>query len=469
MIDILLAGGRIVTGSATYDADVAIQGSRIVGLLDRSVRPQAKEVIDVSGKLVMPGVIDPHVHYRTRHSFNADTLDTVTASAAYGGMTSLFLFVGPIKGQSTERNTYATVDTSGVDAAEFFEAVLKESENSAVIDYGFHCQVFPDPGVVKQIPRIMEFGISSFKLVMGYRRSRGMIMDDRLLANAMDLIQSHGCLAMVHAENGDIIEFLEDRFMAENRYGPDTFLASRPNLAEAEAVYRALTIAQTTGCPLYVVHVSAAEALRLVIEAKAQGQQVIAETCPQYLLLTEQDTREQGGLVKIAPPLRTAEDNAALWRGLRQGFITTIGSDHAAFDRERQKQAAATFAEVPYGLPGVETMMSLVHSEGVAKGRITLNQMVQALSENPARTFGIYPRKGSLAAGADADIVVFDPNLVWEVRGKDLHSRANYTPFEGWKLTGKPVLSLLRGKVLLKDDKLHQGTGSGQYLRRPLT
>jgi dihydropyrimidinase len=463
----LVANGLVVTEGGPTRAHIAIQNGRIVGMLGDEASIEARETIDATGKIVLPGVIDAHVHVRTVHSLAAETVETASVAGAYGGVTSFLYFIAPAQavGAGPESAVYPGLQTSGVDVEEFFGRVIAEGRQSSVIDFGIHCMLLPDPDIVARIDALMGMGISSFKLMMAYGR-RGWVSDDQVLALAMEAIADRGGLAMVHAENDGLIRHLEEKHKGRGDYAPGTFLATRPNRAEAEAVHRAMQIAGAVGCPLYIVHLSAREALEQVVRGKEQGQPVFAETCPQYLLLTEMDTRRLGGLVKMAPPLRSKEDNDALWRGIQHGFVEIVSTDHAAFHVEKQKQSAASFAEVPYGMPGIETLLPLMYSEGVAKGRISLEQLVDLLCTRPARRFGLYPQKGAIRIGADADLVLLDPNAEWEIRRDNLHTAAGYSPFEGWRVRGRPVRSLLRGKTLLKNGTLQQRAGFGQYLDR---
>ncbi|MBI4523234.1 MAG: dihydropyrimidinase [Deltaproteobacteria bacterium] len=467
MYDVLVINGETVTESGPIEANVAIKDGRIAALLGRDVKPDAASLIDAQGKLVFPGIIDAHVHLRTAHSLNADTLQTASAAAAFGGVTTLLSFVAPVraKGGGSEGETYPELETHGVDVEAFFNAVIEEGNRTSLIDFGLHCMLLPNPEVARQIEILTRLGITSFKLMMAYGR-RGWVSSDEALSLAMSAIARNQALAMVHAENDGLIRHLEDQYKAQGSYDAENFLNSRPNLAEAEAIYRACCIAKVVDCPVYVVHLSSKEGLEKIMESRTAGQPVWTETCPQYLLLTHEDTLRLRGLVKMAPPLRTVGDNQALWQGLRRGMIGIVATDHAAFNREKQKLAARSFAEVPFGAPGIETLLPLIYSEGVAKGRISLTQLVKVLATNPARQFGLYPRKGTLQVGADADLVVFDPEADWEIRSEALHSAAGYTPFEGWRGKGKPLLSLLRGDVLLKEGKLHQSPGSGRFLQR---
>ncbi len=467
MYDTLVVNGETVTEAGPIKADVAIKDGRIAGLIAPEASVEAKRIIDARCKLVFPGIIDAHVHLRTAHSLNADTMESASIAGAFGGVTTFLCFVAPVraKGAGPESAIYPELETHGVDAGAFFKAVIEEGNRTSVTDFGLHCTLFPNPDVARHIETLTGMGITSFKLMMAYGR-RGWVSSDEALSLAMNAISRKKGLAMVHAENDGLIRHLEDDYKARGSYDAENFLNSRPNWAEAEAIYRASCIARVLDCPLYVVHLSTKEGLEKIIEARALGQPVWTETCPQYLLLSNDDTLRLQGLVKIAPPLRTTEDNYALWRGLSQGHIGIVSTDHAAFHRDKQKLAARSFAEVPFGAPGIETLLPLVYSEGVHKGRISLTQMVNVLSTHPARQFGLYPQKGAIQVGSDADLVIFDPEADWKIASEGLHSAAGYSAFEGWHVKGKPVLSLLRGETLLKDDKLHRSPGFGHYLPR---
>ena len=467
MLDLRIVNGDVVTEAGVARADVGVRDGRIVALLDPHFPQEAVETVDARGQIVIPGVVDAHVHVRTVQSLAAETVETASVAGAYGGVTSFLIFITAAQpaGTSTESAIYPDLKTSGVNVEEFFGRVIEEGSRSSVTDFGIHCMLLPDPAVAAHVDALLGMGISSFKLMMAYGR-RGWVSDDQVLAKAMDVIGDRGGLAMVHAENDGLIRHLEEKYRSHDNYKAGTFLATRPNRSEGEAVYRAIQIAGAVGCPLYVVHLTTREGLDHVIRAKESGQRVYAETCPQYLLLTDQDTVRLGGLVKAAPPLRSSADNEALWRGLQQGSVEIVSTDHAGFHVERQKQSAATFAEVPFGMPGMETLLPLMYSEGVAKKRISVEQLVDRLCTRPAKRFGLYPKKGAIRIGADADLVILDPETEWEISRANVHTAAGYSPFEGWRIRGRPVRSFLRGMPLLKDGKLLQQPGFGEYLRR---
>ena len=305
----------------------------------------------------------------------------------------------------------------------------------------------------------MELGIRTFKFFTTYVK-QGWTTDDYQLTKAMDILAANGCMAMVHPENGGAIDYLEDKYLT----GPDAsaahFNISRPAALEEEATFRALRLAEITNCPLYVVHVTTARSLRHIEHARASGQMVHAETCVQYLNLTQDILNEYGALAKIGPPIRTAEDREALWIGLRDNILQAVSSDHAP----KIKDPSIEFLEQSFGSPQVETVMPLTYDEGINKGRISLERLVQVLSENPARIFGLYPKKGAIAVGSDADIIVFDPKREFTINKENQHTNAGYTLYAGRSVLGWPEMTFQRGKPVLRDGEIVAEPGQGQFL-----
>jgi dihydropyrimidinase len=455
IVDILIKSGKVVSEGSVLEADIAIKDGRIAAILQPDLITEAKRTIDAAGKLVIPGVVDPHFHCRTIGSFHsilADDMETATVSAAHGGVTTVLVYVWGDRGQPFQHamNTF-----------------LEESPSKVLLDYAAHCGVRPDFDLIKSIPQVLEMGVRSFKFIMDYRRTGDgrMAEADHMMA-AMELIGRGGGIALCHAEDGYLIDYLENKFISEGKTAAKHFIETRPTITEARATRDCVEIGRLAGCPVYVVHVTAKEALQEVIAAQAHHQVVIGETCPQYLALTNEEVLRQGALAKIGPPLRSQEDIEELWGGIATGAISTIGSDHAAMTVETKRKVEENFFEVPFGMPSVETMLSVMYSEGVAKGRISLVRLVELLCENPARRFGLYPKKGTLKVGSDADVVIFDPGHEWTISGEKLHGAYDYTCFEGWRCKGKPILSLLRGHVLLENGKLHQGPGFGRFIEQ---
>jgi D-hydantoinase len=451
--DLLVLGDQVVVGEQVVPAGIAIKGERIAALLDLEEARQpglSAQTIDATGKLILPGPIDAHVHFHTRNE-SADSWESATRAAAHGGLTTVIPFItGPVGEPLGDVLTY--------------ERDL--GERQALVDFAMHCRLNgPSEEVFEQIPDAFKLGVPSFKLFMAYRK-RGIMWEGPPLLRALDTIGRLGGIWNCHAEDGDLIDFLEDRFIAHNEYRPETYLPSRPHLAEVEAAFRAIQLCRQFGVRLYLVHTSVPDVLPLAAAARRAGQEVLVETCPQYLTLTDDDVRRIGGKAKMAPPPRLRADVDRMWQGVIHGDVQTVASDHAPYPHERKSLPPERFAEIPFGAPGVETILPLLYSEGVAKGRISLPRLAEVLSAAPARIFGLAPRKGAIAPGADADLLVIDPSIRWTLDERQLHSEVGYSNWHGWELQGKPVLSLIRGQVVLDGDALRVEPGYGRYLPR---
>jgi dihydropyrimidinase len=332
------------------------------------------------------------------------------------------------------------------------------------LDFGIHGTLFDPPSQIKEIPKAFDLGVSSFKMFMTYAKLKWMT-DDYHLTAAMDLIAECGGLAMVHAENGLVTDYLEDRSLRRGEDQKKVFLKTRPDYLEAEAIFRALSISVVTRCPLYIVHLSTAKGVRPIKQAKEEGQVVYAETCPQYLTLTDSTLQKLGPLAKIGPPLRTEKDRLALWEAIQKGIIDVVASDHAP----KAKKKEDPFFEAPYGSPQAETMLTITYNEGVNRRRVDLRRLVQLFSENPAKVFGLYPKKGVLQKGSDADLILFDPNQIHTIQHKTQHSRAPYTLYEGRRCLGRPILSMQRGKILIEDGEMKGRPEEGRFLPTKIT
>jgi dihydropyrimidinase len=335
----------------------------------------------------------------------------------------------------------------------------EEGVRKSCLDFGIHGTLFDPAAQIQEIPKAFDLGVSSFKMFMTYAKLKWMT-DDYNLTAAMDLIAECGGLAMVHAENGLVTDYLEDRSLKKGEDQKRVFLRTRPDVLEAEAIFRALTIAALTHCPLYIVHLSTAKGVIPIQKAKAEGQKVYAETCPQYLTMTDAKLQKLGPLAKIGPPLRTDKDRLALWEAIKKGVIDVVASDHAP----KGKRIDDPFFEAPYGSPQAETMLTVTYDEGVNKKRIKPNKLAQLFSENPAKIFGLYPKKGSIQKGSDADLVIFDPNYRHTILHRTQHSGAPYTLYEGRRCLGKPVFTVQRGKILVEDGELKGRPGDGRFL-----
>jgi dihydropyrimidinase len=437
--DLLLTGGTVVTGTGIQRADVAIRGETIAAIAPGLPRDRATEVIDVSGRVVLPGVVDVHVH-----PVYLDSVEDCSLLAAYAGTTTVLHFA------------YAR---TGDSLLEKVEEMLADGLAHSRVDFGLHGGMFEAPRQVPEIPQVMELGVRTFKFFLTYLK-QGWFTDDYQLIKAMDLLAERGGMAMVHAENGGGIDYLEDKYLRGQADSAAYFNISRPAALEEEAVFRSVRLAEVVDCPLYIAHVTAARAVDLIRREQAAGQRVYAETCPQYLTLTEEIIGERGALAKIGPPIRSADDRTALWCGLQDGTLQVVSSDHAA----KAKDVDGDFMEQGFGSPQMETLLPLVHDGGVNRGRISLVRLVQVLCENPARIFGLYPRKGTIAVGSDADLVVFDPGRAHTIAAENQHSRVGYTLYEGRTVLGWPEMSFQRGHRLLWDGKVVAPAGRANFL-----
>lgn len=436
--DLTFRGGTVVSGQGMRRADVGVREGRIQAVeADLSASP-TRERIDVRGRWLFPGVIDVHVH-----PVYTDNMEQCSRVAAYGGTTTLIHFA------------YARTGENLVQAIEKF---LKEGEASR-LDFGLHAGLFDSPHQVPDIPQVMKLGVRSFKFFMTYLK-QGWYTDDYQLIKAMDILAQNGGLAMVHAENGGGIDYLEDKYLSGPNASARNFNLSRPAILEEEAIFRAICLAEVTGCPLYIPHVTARRSLRPIWAARQAGQVVYAETCPHYLSLTEAILEQRGALAKVGPPIRSADDQLALWEALRDGVLQTVASDHAA----KTKDPQGDFIAQGFGSPQIETLLPITYDEGVNKGWISPVRLVQVLCENPARIFGLYPRKGSLEPGADADILVFDPSRQFTIQAGNQHSNVGYTLFEGRTVLGWPEMTFQRGRAVLRNGEVTAEVGVGQFL-----
>ncbi len=458
--DMIIRGGSVVTGSSTVTCDVGIKSGRIIALGEDL--GSAEHIVDAKDRIVLPGGIDSHVHIAQPSGPDivmADDFESGTRSAAFGGNTTILPFCMQERGQSLR----AAVTAYHAKAA-----------RQCYTDYGFHLIVSdPTPQVLGQeLPALILDGFPSFKVFMTYE---GLALTDEQILKVMTVARETGALVMIHAENYDIIRFLTDSFEREGKIAPYYHAPSRPIPAEREATHRALTLAEIMGVPVVIVHVSNGEALEEIKRARLRGVKVLAETCPQYLVLTAKDLEGlnmEGAKYVCSPPPRDEASQKACWDGLTQGGFELFSSDHCPFryDDEQGKlipKGRTSFRWVPNGIPGVETRLPILFSEGVMKKRITLAQFAALTATNHAKAYGLHPKKGEIAIGADADIVLWDPSITRKIAHDDLHDGSDYTPYEGIEVTGWPVMTILRGRVVVENGKLAAEKGVGEFLARP--
>lgn len=437
--DLLFVGGTVVTGVGIHRVDVGVKGETITVIKPHLPREGAREVLDVAGKYIFPGIIDAHVH-----PVYLDDVETSSRVAAFGGTTTLLHFAYARTGESLYQKV---------------EEMLKDARARSRLDFGLHGGMFEAPKQVPEIPRVMELGVRTFKFFLTYLK-QGWYTDDYQLIKGMDLLAERGGIAIVHCENGGAIDYLEDKYLKGPNASAKFFNASRPAALEEEGVFRAIRLAEVVGCKVYIPHVTAGRVLRPIRLAQEEGLPVFAETCPQYLNLTQDIIESRGALAKIGPPLRSAQDNKALWDALRDGTLSVVASDHAP----KSKDIHGDFLAQGFGSPQIETLLPMTYDGGVNHGHLGVVRLVQVLSENPARIFGLYPRKGTIAVGSDADLVVFDPNREFTIQAGNQHSNVGYTLYENRTVLGWPEMSFQRGKRVLWKGEIVAQPGQGQFL-----
>lgn len=448
--DTVIVNGLVASSEKIEAVDIGILDGKIVARgKDLAAGADVGRTIDAEGKFVLPGALDSHFHPQY-----GDNIEVGSVAAAHGGFTTLVSFVYGAN-HVPDGGGY-----EGRDLVEAFDEFSAGDGSRSTLDWAAHMGVL-DPATIEQIPEIRAKGVNSFKFFMAYKR-RGMMVDDQEFLHAMRLIGENGGIAMVHAENGFGIDHLEQKFIAEDKTGLEYFEQSRPKNIEYEAVNRAIELSRVSDCPLYLVHMTTGESVAMIAAARERGDKVVGETCPQYLLYTNEDLLEYGTLGICTPPYRTKWDNDTLWKGLAEGVISTVGSDHSPHHRKNKMEP--NIFKIPVGTPQVETMLSLLYGKGVSEGRITVQRLVAALCENPARVFGIFPRKGTLDVGADADVVIIDPAQEQTFDEKEFHSVVDYNTYHDWTVLGKPVHTLQRGNDLLVDGELKVEKGAGQFV-----
>ncbi len=453
-MSILIKNGRIITADSDTVADIFIEGETIK-IIGKGLDADADQVIDVSGKLVLPGGIDPHVHLDMPFmgTYSSDNYETGTRAALYGGTTMVIDFILQKQGNSLHD---ALAEWKG------------RSDHNCVGDYSFHMAVTDfNESTKTEIKDFIEVeGITSFKTFMAYKGA--LMIDDRQMIGLMEEVKKHGGLINVHATNGDMIDYLTQKHRGEGKLSPLYHYLSQPEVTEAEAAERFVDMSNYTGCPGYIVHLTCEGALNAVRSATRRNQKTFVETCIQYLILDASlyENDFEGAKWVMSPPLREKKDQETLWAGINQGLVQVVATDHCPFMWEQKLMGKEDFSKIPNGHPAIENRMELLFSEGVNKGRITLNKYVEVACTNPAKIFGMFPRKGTIAVGSDADILIFDPNEKHTLSAKTHHMNVDYSGYEGWELTGKVKTVLLRGAVAIDNGECKIGKGYGKFIKR---
>jgi len=455
MSSLIIKNATLVDASSVYEADILVDNG-IIKSISKEINDNNINTIDARGLLLMPGGIDPHTHFNidTGIAKSSEDFETGTTAAACGGTTTIIDHMG--------------FGEKGCSLQSRVDLYHEYASDKAVIDYGLHGVLqHIDDKILKEMETIVENGITSMKFYMTY----GYKFSDSYAIKALEKMKSLGGIICVHAENHDMIEHLKDFYVSEGKTSAIYHAYSRPDTSEAEAVHRVIELARlANNAPLYIVHLSTSKGLKHVERAQNDGLNVYAETCPQYLLLDESCYNKEnyeGFKYIMSPPLREKHNQDKLWLGIKNSYLSTIGTDHCSFNfSQKLEMGKNDFRKCPNGFPGVESRMALMFSEGVTKKRITLNKFVEITSTNPAKIFGLYPKKGSLAVGADADFVLFDPNKKSTITHKNLHENVDYAGYEGFEIIGCPVITISRGEIIVENNNFIGKACRGKYLKR---
>jgi dihydropyrimidinase len=456
-MSVLIKGGRIVTAADDYVGDIFVEDGK-VSLIGASLDVEADRVIDAGGKYVIPGAIDPHTHMEMPFggTVSCDDFTSGTTSAAFGGTTTIVDFCLQQPGQSLP------------DALATWHEKIERAK--PVVDVGFHLAVtdLTEGGTLEDLARAPDEGVTSYKLFMAYKGA--IMVDDETLFKTMQVASETGALIMVHAENGDAIDVLVKGALAEGKTEPKWHAATRPPITEGEATNRAIQLARVAGAPLYVVHVSCDEAMGPIARARADDWSAWGETCTQYLFIDETALDQpdfEGAKYVYTPPPRPKKNQELLWHALATDVLSVVSTDHCPFNWDGQKTLGRDdFSKIPNGGPGIENRLHMLHHFGVREGRISMRRFVELVSTNPAMFFGLYPRKGTIAVGSDADIVVFDPEKRHTISARTHHSNIDYNLYEGTEVVGAPEVVLVRGQVIVENDELVGEPGAGRFVKR---
>jgi dihydropyrimidinase len=453
-MDTVICNAMILDESGAFEGTIGIRNGRIAAVLGRDAEVGATEVIDAAGNLVLPGIIDAHVHLELPVSgtVSSDDFETGSVAAAFGGVTTIIDFATQAEGGSL------------VEAIEQRRAVAEEK---VAVDYSLHCAITDwSEKTRREMAKVVGYGVTSFKLFMIYE-DRGWMADDGVLFECFREAARHDAVAGVHAENPHIIAAFTKKALASRRKGTILHALSRPNFSEAEAVQRAIYLASISDAKIYIFHMTTEESCGIVEEWQRQGYPVAAETCPQFLVLSSAVYRRRNGhYFATCPPLRTEKDSDYLWGALESGSVQVVSTDHCTFTKKQKDRWRGDFRKIPFGMPGVETLLPIMFTHGLLAGRISAATLVQTLCANPAKIFGLYPRKGAIRIGSDADLIVIDPEREIRISPKKLHMNSDFSPYAGFKLRGFPSITMLRGKIIQKDGRFVGHKGDGVFLKR---
>jgi dihydropyrimidinase len=455
-MSLLIKNGEIVTASERYVADIYCERETITRIDKNITAPAGAEVIDASRHYIFPGFIDPHVHIHLPFmgTLAKDTHETASKAALIGGTTTYIEMICPGRNEKP---------------MEAFELWLDKAEGKSACDFTFHMGVTRfDAPAERDFREIVKRGVSSFKVFLAYKGALGV--NDEELYKTLALARELGVITTAHCENGDLIQELQMKLLAEGKTGPEYHYCSRPPAVEAEGVHHLMTFAEMTGAPVYIVHLSCEEALQEALRGSARGVRVWVETLIQYLMCDKTDAEKpdfEGAKYVMSPPLREKRNQDVLWNGLRKGFVSTLATDHAPFDfRTQKKMGKNDFTKIPNGIPSLEDRINLYFTYGVKRNRIDLHQFVDTASTAAAKIFGLFPRKGTIQPGADADLVVYDPAYRGKISATGQHMNVDYSAFEGVKIEGRPQVVTVRGEVAVRNGKFVGQAGRGQFLRR---
>jgi dihydropyrimidinase len=452
---VLIKGGEIVIADSRFHADIFIEHETITSISKEFVAPPGTELIDARGKLVFPGLIDPHVHIHLPFmaTFAKDTHATASKAALLGGTTTFIEMCCPSRNE---------------DALAGYNLWKQKAEGHSACDYAFHMAVTRfDTQTEAQLREIVADGTASFKIFLAYKNFFGV--NDEEMFHTLRLAAELGVITTAHCENAELVGQLQQLLLAEGKTGPEWHEPSRPEAVEAEGTSRFATFLEQTGAAGYVVHLSCAPALRAVVEARLRGVEIYVESVLPHFLLDKSYAERPGveGMKHVmSPPLREKRNQSSLWTALQAGLIDTVGTDHCPFDLEQKLLGAQAFTEIPNGIPGIEDRVNLMYTYGVKRGRLDIHRFVDALSTRPAKLFGLFPRKGNIAVGADADLVVYDPDYRGTISARTQHSNNDYNGFEGFPIEGRPLHVTVRGKIQVRDGLFVGEPGCGRMIRR---